>query len=64
MFNTYKAARVISDDYNIAYIVWCLNEHELYDMKVGGPVLFSSTARNVHMRNSQLTPSCRSTRDR
>ncbi|KAI0133762.1 arylsulfatase precursor [Xylariales sp. AK1849] len=33
LFNTYKAVRVISDDYNLAYVVWCLNEHELYDMK-------------------------------
>ncbi|KAK9419916.1 putative Arylsulfatase [Seiridium unicorne] len=33
LFNTYKALRVIADDYNIAYVVWCLNEHELYDME-------------------------------
>ncbi|KAF1831681.1 arylsulfatase precursor [Decorospora gaudefroyi] len=30
--NTYKTVRVISDDYNLAYTVWCTNEHELYDM--------------------------------
>ncbi|KAI0596222.1 arylsulfatase precursor [Biscogniauxia sp. FL1348] len=31
--NTYKSVRVIGDGYNIAYTVWCSNEHELYDMK-------------------------------
>ncbi|KAL2679158.1 hypothetical protein Neosp_009920 [[Neocosmospora] mangrovei] len=30
--NTYKALRVISDEYNLYYSVWCNNEHELYDM--------------------------------
>ncbi|KAH8594600.1 alkaline-phosphatase-like protein [Bisporella sp. PMI_857] len=30
--NTYKALRVIGDDYNIYYSVWCTNEHELYDL--------------------------------
>lgn len=31
--NTYKSLRLINDDYNIAYTVWCTNEHELYDMQ-------------------------------
>lgn len=31
--NTYKTVRVISDDFDIAYTVWCTNEHELYDMR-------------------------------
>ena len=31
--NTYKSVRLINDDYDIAYTVWCSNEHELYDMK-------------------------------
>ncbi|CAG8282083.1 unnamed protein product [Penicillium salamii] len=30
--NTYKAVRVLADDYNLFYSVWCNNEHELYDM--------------------------------
>ena len=30
--NTYKSVRVISDDYDISYTVWCSNFHELYDM--------------------------------
>jgi len=33
--NTYKGLRLIGDDYDLAYMVWCTNEHELYDMKVG-----------------------------
>ncbi|KAH7323160.1 sulfatase [Stachybotrys elegans] len=35
---TYKSVRLISDDYNLYYSVWCTNEHELYDMNkpVGG----------------------------
>lgn len=31
--NTYKSVRIISDDYDISYTVWCSNMHELYDMK-------------------------------
>lgn len=32
--NSYKAARIVSDEYNIYYVVWCTNEHELYDVSV------------------------------
>ncbi|KAK5075873.1 hypothetical protein LTR70_005525 [Exophiala xenobiotica] len=31
--NMYKGLRLIGDDYDLAYMVWCTNEHELYDMK-------------------------------
>ncbi|KAJ3573266.1 hypothetical protein NPX13_g4767 [Xylaria arbuscula] len=31
--NTYKALRIVSDEYSFYYSVWCNNEHELYDMK-------------------------------
>ncbi len=31
--NTYKSVRIINDDYDISYTVWCSNEHELYNMK-------------------------------
>lgn len=37
--NTYKALRVISDEYNLYYSVWCSGEHELYDLNVSS-VLF------------------------
>ncbi|CZR67236.1 related to arylsulfatase [Phialocephala subalpina] len=30
--NTYKAVRVLSEEYNLYYAVWCNNEHELYDL--------------------------------
>ncbi|KAF2124799.1 arylsulfatase precursor [Dothidotthia symphoricarpi CBS 119687] len=30
--NTYKHVRVIGEEYDLAYAVWCTNEHELYDM--------------------------------
>ena len=30
--NTYKALRLISDDFNLLYVVWCTNERELYEM--------------------------------
>ena len=33
--NTYKHVRVVGADYDVAYAVWCTNEHELYDMVVG-----------------------------
>lgn len=32
--NTYKAVRIIGDDYSLYYAVWCTNETELYDLKV------------------------------
>ncbi|KAI8629350.1 arylsulfatase precursor [Xylariaceae sp. FL1651] len=31
--NTYKSLRIMSNDYDIAYTIWCTNEHELYDMR-------------------------------
>ncbi|RYN53297.1 Arylsulfatase [Alternaria tenuissima] len=30
--NTYKTVRVVGEEYDLAYTVWCTNEHELYDM--------------------------------
>ena len=30
--NTYKTVRVIGDDYDISYTVWCNNEHQFYDL--------------------------------
>jgi hypothetical protein len=30
--HTYKALRVVGAGYDLLYIVWCSNEHELYDM--------------------------------
>ncbi|KAL4938463.1 hypothetical protein BDV06DRAFT_225995 [Aspergillus oleicola] len=30
--NTYKSVRIIGENYNLAYTVWCSNEHELYDL--------------------------------
>jgi N-acetylglucosamine-6-sulfatase len=32
--NTYKHVRVVGEGYDLAYAVWCTNEHELYDMTV------------------------------
>ena len=32
--NTYKAIRVLSEEYNLYYSVWCNNERELYDLRV------------------------------
>ncbi|BCS25319.1 sulfatase family protein [Aspergillus puulaauensis] len=30
--NSYKSARILSEEYNLYYAVWCTNEHELYDL--------------------------------
>ncbi|RMD40226.1 hypothetical protein DV735_g4905, partial [Chaetothyriales sp. CBS 134920] len=30
--NTYKALRLVGDDYDLYYSVWCSGEHELYDL--------------------------------
>lgn len=32
--HTYKALRVVGEDYNLLYTVWCSGEHELYDLTV------------------------------
>ena len=32
--NTYKTLRVIGEDYNIMYTVWCFGEREFYDLRV------------------------------
>ncbi|KAL4960097.1 sulfatase family protein [Aspergillus stella-maris] len=32
--NTYKTVRIIGENYNLAYTVWCSNEHELYDLDI------------------------------
>jgi N-acetylglucosamine-6-sulfatase len=39
--NTYKSLRIISDDYNLYYSVWCTNEKELYDMKVFAAIILA-----------------------
>ena len=31
--NTYKALRIVSEEYSLYYSVWCTNEHELYDIR-------------------------------
>lgn len=33
--HTYKALRVVGEEYNLLYVVWCSGEHELYEMTVG-----------------------------
>ncbi|PNY27646.1 Arylsulfatase [Tolypocladium capitatum] len=45
--NTYKTVRVVGDDYDFSYSVWCTNEHELYDIKVD-----PSQLNNLYGRNS------------
>ena len=32
--NTYKGLRLVGDDYDLYYSVWCSGEHQLYDLKV------------------------------
>ena len=39
--NTYKTVRVVGEEYDLSYTVWCTNEHELYDMKVSLLLLYS-----------------------
>lgn len=44
--NTYKTVRVIGDDYDFSYSVWCTNEHELYNIKVGFRLRFLRNKTN------------------
>ena len=37
--NTYKALRVIGEDYNLLYVVWCFGEREFYDLNVCIPII-------------------------
>ena len=32
--NTYKGLRIVHENYDLYYSVWCSGEHELYDVKV------------------------------
>lgn len=32
--NTYKGLRLVAQDYNLYYSIWCTNETEFYDLKV------------------------------
>lgn len=38
--NTYKALRLVGDDYNFYYSVWCSGEHQLYDLNVHSALPF------------------------
>ena len=40
--NTYKTVRVLAEEYNLMYTVWCTNDHELYDMTVSSETFPSS----------------------
>jgi arylsulfatase A-like enzyme len=44
--NTYKGLRLIGDNYNLYYSVWCSGEHELYDLVVSASV--SASLRCPH----------------
>lgn len=46
--NTYKAIRLISEEYSFYYAVWCTNETELYDLKV----CLRTMLRTKHIANS------------
>lgn len=55
--NTYKTVRVISDNYNLRYTVWCNNEHELYDLTVSWrfvPMSFADSHPRVSRSNRYL----------
>lgn len=40
--HTYKALRLVGEDYNLVYTVWCSGEHELYDLNVRQPSLYNN----------------------
>lgn len=39
--NTYKALRLISDDYSFLYTIWCTGEREFYDMTIDSAQMFN-----------------------
>ena len=55
---TYKAVRVMGEDYNFYYSVWCNNEHELYDMvKDQGQMdnIYKRVGTTFNIGNRQVT---------
>jgi hypothetical protein len=58
--NTYKTVRVIGEEYDLAYTVWCTNEHELYDISVSlpSPSLYLPSDKSCRYTNTphSLTP--------
>ncbi|KAJ4311640.1 hypothetical protein N0V94_007839 [Neodidymelliopsis sp. IMI 364377] len=49
--NTYKHVRIVGEDYDLAYAVWCTNEHELYDMVNDPYQLTNLYASNATINN-------------
>lgn len=39
--NTYKGLRLVAEEYNLYYSVWCTNETEFYDLKVSSNTFFT-----------------------
>lgn len=52
--NTYKGLRLIGDDYNFYYSVWCSGEHELYDLTVS--TLYNFSSQPQYLQTSRTTP--------
>ncbi|KAJ1711082.1 gloeobacteria sulfatase [Aspergillus flavus] len=52
--NTYKAVRILSEEYNLYYSVWCNNEHELYDL-TNDPYQINNLYAKAQTDNSQET---------
>ena len=54
--HTYKALRVISsnDAYNLLYVVWCNNEHELYDLR-SDPYALNNLFFNEDLASTHLS---------
>jgi hypothetical protein len=50
--NTYKTVRVVGEEYDLAYTVWCTNEHELYDMTVCSLSLSPSSSALFDLDNN------------
>ncbi|RJE26100.1 Arylsulfatase [Aspergillus sclerotialis] len=51
--NTYKAIRLVSDDYSLYYSVWCTNEHEFFDMK-NDPLQTTNLAKHPSKHNYNI----------
>lgn len=52
--HTYKALRIIGENYNLLYTVWCSGERELYDLNVSYPTSpFSTVSHFPRHHNSR-----------
>ncbi|PLB43296.1 Arylsulphatase [Aspergillus steynii IBT 23096] len=55
--NTYKAVRLVSEEYSVYYAVWCTNEQEFYDLKNDPHQTTNLASSNTNTSSNSTAPS-------